>query len=360
MNRLAGLDRVRGAALLLMLVHHFTEWLGDDARAILPGWRWFAVSDVAAPAFAVAAGASLHLFVEKRRRGGVDGPALHADVLRRYGLLVPLGVLLGLVVFRNPLGFGVLEALGMGTLVAYALGRRLSPLALAPVAVAFLLADGVVARVVEGWDTASFGYRALHGTFPVATYVGFVLAGVVGAALLRGRDRPREAALVGFALAAVTCFMAAAGHVPDRYPAGLAFVVPSLAGTLLGYAALAACRPIRLVDEAACHTLGVYVTHHAVFLIARYGVPTLDPVLALSLAVVLALAFAAVAPLVPALPWSPRKGRAAPAGTGTYVAATASAAFLSSSSAADSPSARSTTSGTTSRQTTSPKSSEPM
>ena len=357
-GRLPGLDRVRGAALLLMLVHHFTEWLGDDAREILPGWRWFAVSDVAAPAFAVAAGASLHLFVEKRRRGGVDGAPLHADVLRRYGLLVPLGVVLGLVVFRNPFGFGVLEALGVGTLVAYVLDRRLPVGVLAPVAVAFLLADGVVARVVEGWDTASFGYRSLHGTFPVATYVGFVLTGVVGAALLRGRDRPREAALVGLGLAAATCFMAAAGHVPDRYPAGLAFVVPALAGTFLGYAALAAARPIRLVDEAACHTLGVYVTHHVVFLVARWWVPTLDPVAALASAVVLAVAFAAVAPLVPALPWSPRKGRAPR--PGTYVAATASAAFLSSSSAADRPSVRSQRSGTTSRQATRPKSSEPM
>jgi uncharacterized membrane protein len=56
--RLPGLDRLRGAALLLMLVHHLTSWLVGDAAEAVPGWRTFPVTAVAAPAFAVAAGAS--------------------------------------------------------------------------------------------------------------------------------------------------------------------------------------------------------------------------------------------------------------------------------------------------------------
>ena len=55
MPRLASLDRLRAAALTLMLLHHFTKWLAGDPRRILPGWEGFAFTDVCAPAFAAIA-----------------------------------------------------------------------------------------------------------------------------------------------------------------------------------------------------------------------------------------------------------------------------------------------------------------
>src|SRR3954453_3924769 len=88
-GRLPGLDRLRAAALLLMIVHHVVEWLAGDARQVLPGWRWFVVTDIAAPAFAVACGASLQLFVAGRRRRHSTGRVAR-EVARRYGLLVPI------------------------------------------------------------------------------------------------------------------------------------------------------------------------------------------------------------------------------------------------------------------------------
>jgi uncharacterized membrane protein len=363
-SRLVGLDRLRGAALLFMLVQHFTDWLAGDARRVLPGWRWFAVTDLAAPAFAVAAGASLQLFVATRRARGVDGAPLHTDVLRRYGLLIPLGAALGLVVFRNAWGFGVLEALGVGSLLAYIAGRRLSTAAIVPIAVVFLLADTVVGHLVAGWDRHTYAYHVLHGTFPVTTYTGFVLAGMLGAAALRGRDRPRAALITGLALAAATCFMAAAGAEPDRYPATAAFVVPALAGTCLVYAALAAWRPDRtlaLVDGASQHTLGVFVTHYAVLLAARWWLPDLSNAAGVAAALALTVLFAALAPRMPTLPWSPRKGSATRTTPPRNVVEgqPASAAFLSSSSASPRPWAMSQTPGTVSRQATSPKSIDP-
>ncbi len=356
-SRLVGLDRLRGAALLFMLVQHFTDWLAGDARRILPGWRWFVVTDLAAPAFAVAAGASLQLFVATRRAQGVDGAPLHTDVLRRYGLLIPIGAALGLVVFRNPWGFGVLEALGIGTLVAYVAGRRLSAVSIGAIAVVFLLADNVVAHLVTGWDRHTYAYHVLHGTFPVTTYTGFVLVGFVGAAALRGRDRPKAALVGGLALAAATCFMAAAGAVPDRYPATPAFVVPALSGTLLLYALVSRWSPGRLVEAASTHTLGVFVGHYAVLLAARWWLPDLPTAAGLAVALALTAAFALGAPLVPTLPWSLRKG---PTRTRTVTQPAAAAALVSSSSASPSPWAMSQTPGTVSRQATSPKSIDPM
>ena len=38
-GRILALDRLRGLALVAMVVHHMTEWLTGDARAILPGGR---------------------------------------------------------------------------------------------------------------------------------------------------------------------------------------------------------------------------------------------------------------------------------------------------------------------------------
>jgi peptidoglycan/LPS O-acetylase OafA/YrhL len=181
--------------------------------------------------------------------------------------------------------------------------------------------------------------------------------GFVGAAALRGRDRPKAALVGGLALAAATCFMAAAGAVPDRYPATPAFVVPALSGTLLLYALVSRWSPGRLVEAASTHTLGVFVGHYAVLLAARWWLPDLPTGAGLAVALALTAAFALGAPLVPTLPWSLRKG---PTRTRTVTQPAAAAALVSSSSASPSPWAMSQTPGTVSRQATSPKSIDPM
>src|SRR4051794_12552183 len=118
--RLPGLDRLRAAALLLMLVHHLTGWFVGPPRRYLPGWSGFIVTDVAAPAFVVAAGASAYLLVQSRRHRGIRWSQLHALFLRRYGLLIPIGVLLRLVAFNDVMDWGVLECIGVAVLVSYA------------------------------------------------------------------------------------------------------------------------------------------------------------------------------------------------------------------------------------------------
>ena len=306
--RLAGLDRLRAAALLLMVVQHVVEWLSGDARAVVPGWRWFIVTDLAAPAFAVAAGASLHLFLRTRRPS-------HRTVLRRYGLLVPIGVALGAVVFRHPTGFGVLECLGLACLVAYVLDLRLPPVAVALACLAALLADQVIALVLPDLARGSLVYRMLRGTFPLPAYVGFVLIGALGARALGERDRPAGALVLGGLLAAATALMAFTGDPPDRYPATPAFIVPGLAGTFLLYGALARLQVRatslagRLLQGAGAHTLGIFVAHYGVYLLLQWTGVRLAPAPALAAAVVTAAAFALVAPSIPALPWSPRRGR---------------------------------------------------
>jgi hypothetical protein len=311
------LDRLRGAALVAMLVHHLTGWLtGIDARDVLPGWPEFAVTDVAAPAFFVAAGMSVALFVRSRRGRGVTGGRIAAQILRRYGLLVPLGVGLRWILGRSPWGFGVLEALGVTVVVGAALAA-LVPGRLRWAAAAMVLVAGM-------WSTGQFtpgdpstAAEVVGGKFPVVIYVGFVLVGI--AAVSRGAyvDRRWVATATLLSLGAAIVLLAD-GIVPARYPGELPFVIPGLAGTVLVYALgqrrwPAWVAPLDgLLRPAAAHTLGIYLAHYVLFEVLRsQGINgSLPPAVAVPAAVLITLAFCLVAPRVPALPWSPRTGRA--------------------------------------------------
>ena len=68
MRRLPGLDRLRAAALLLMLFHHFTGWFHPgEARRILPGWEGFGDC--------LTCGSMRHVATEEERRRKARGVA---------------------------------------------------------------------------------------------------------------------------------------------------------------------------------------------------------------------------------------------------------------------------------------------
>jgi peptidoglycan/LPS O-acetylase OafA/YrhL len=311
-TRLVGLDRLRAGALLLMVVHHLVDWLVGSPEDVIPGWDGFLVTEVAAPAFAVAAGASAWTLRAKRCDDGVPAHRVTASLVRRYGLLVPIGITLLWVVTGNPFGWGVLETLGVAVLVAAIVAWALPDRVLAVAAVAAL----VLAPVVEHVASTRTGWLAdnvLAGRFPIALYAAFALAGMAGAHHLRGRDRPGVAAALSLALAGVAL---AGGLTPDRYPGDETFVVPGLALTLGLYALLTAAplpSPVaQLLDRAARHTFGIFLGHYVV----RVALDRLGgrdafgdaPRVGLALAIAGALTFAWLAPRVPQPPWSPRTG----------------------------------------------------
>jgi hypothetical protein len=301
-----------------MLVHHLVEWTTGDARAVLPGWRAFAVTDAAAVMFFVAAGASMALFVGSRRRRGLSSGHVGAQVLRRYGMLVPIGMALDWVLWRDPLMCGVLEVLGVTVVLGAALAavvpaRALPGLAATVVAVGVWSGRAVAGRA--GW----WASELIGGKFPLVTYLGFVLAGAAAVRCGWWADRQRVAAAAGAALLA-TLALLALGLVPDRYPGGLQFVVPGLAITIAVYA-LAQLRwgaaPAgldRVVRGAAAHTLGIFLAHYALYaLLRRAGVlGELPGRVAVPAAVVATVALCLLAPLVPQPAWALRTGRRGP------------------------------------------------
>jgi hypothetical protein len=317
--RSLALDRLRGLALVAMLVHHLTEWLSGDARAVLPGWPSFAFTDVAAIAFFCTAGASMALFTASRRRRGASRGAVAVEITRRYGLLVPIGVGLHWLLWRDPLSFGVLEALGVTVVLGAAVAAAV-PARLLPAAAAATLAAGVwserLADARHGW----LAEEVLGGTFPLVTYLGFVLVGVAAARTERLEDRHWVAAASVVATGAVLV-MAVEGMVPDRYPGDVPFVVPGLAGTVIVYflaqfrvpAALAGIDGI--VRRAGTRALGIFMTHYLLFgLLRGTGVThALDDGAAIAVALAITAALCVLAPYVPQPPWSPRTGRRRPA-----------------------------------------------
>jgi uncharacterized membrane protein len=315
-GRVLALDRLRGLALVAMVVHHLTDWLTGDARAVLPGWSSFSVTDVAAPAFFVAAGASASLFMAARRRRGVSRPRAAGEVLRRYGLLVPIGLAFDWLLWRHPTMFGVIEALGVtvvaGAALAVAVGPRLLPVLAAGTLVAGMLAEWA-ATGAGGW----WADEVVAGKFPAITYLGFVLVGMAAVSTGWFADRRWGLTAAAPTVAGVVVLLAL-GVTPDRYPGGPAFVVPGLAGTALVYA-LAQCGwptwlgPVdRLIQAAAAHTLGIFLAHYVVYyvLVDRTGLAgTVPGAVALPVSLLTAVVLAAAAPRLPQPPWSLRTGR---------------------------------------------------
>lgn len=320
MPRIAALDRLRGIALVGMLLHHVVAWLtATDGRDVLPGWDGFVLTDVAATAFFVAAGMSAALLVASRRRREVPPLRIAGLLLRRYGLLVPLGIGLRWVLGWNTDGFGVLEALGVTVLLATAVAAVL-PARLEPLAAVGLLAAGMQLERVLYERTDWLSAELLAGKFPLLTYVGFVLVGIAAVDSRRHQSRGWALAAVGVGGLAFVALLAA-GLEPDRYPGDLRFVIPGLAGTAVAYAVAQrtwsrVAAPVdSLVRSAAAHTLGIFLAHYILFEVGdRLGLtgPVSPPVAVLA-AVALTLFLCAVAPRVPPLPWSPRTGWRRPA-----------------------------------------------
>ncbi|HET6949839.1 MAG TPA: heparan-alpha-glucosaminide N-acetyltransferase domain-containing protein [Acidimicrobiales bacterium] len=317
-GRHAALDRLRGVALVLMLIHHLTDWLTGDARAVLPGWRSFVLTDVAAVAFFVAAGASLGLFVASRRRRGTSRARVAGQVLRRYGLLVPIGLALDWAFWRSPSMFGVLEALGVAVVLAAAVAAVV-PARHLPLAAVAALAAGVWSERVSVGHDAWLAREVIGGKFPLVTYLGFVLVGVAVARTgrLAGPRWTAGAAAIGVGASLV---LLVGGAVPARYPGDVPFIVPGLAGTAIVYGLAQARWPGRLdlldriVRQAAAHTLGVFVAHYVVYGVlrqqGRLGEAT--GAVAVPLAVAVTVALCLLAPRVPQPPWSLRTGRRRP------------------------------------------------
>jgi hypothetical protein len=183
-SRLAFLDGLRGAALLLMVVNHTARWWMDGPMTRSRYALIYLTLTLAAPTFLFLVGFCLPLAL---RGGAVPGlGALARRFVPRGARIVAAGLLLNLVVFRDgPVwAGGVLQTIGLGIIAMVpALWLLQWPAARAPLLLAAVA--GYVAFVVAfPWLTGFVAAHDLVGLllfydFPPWPWLSLVLVGLV-------------------------------------------------------------------------------------------------------------------------------------------------------------------------------------
>jgi len=180
-QRCAALDACRGGAVVAMLFANFVNVFLHEVPNVLAHNRGntFRLFDFPAPFFQFLSGVSLVLFLEMRRADGLTSGGSKLAAVRRFLVLIGLGVLLdGIGSLQLRPRWGVLQTLGLGGLVATVIAS-LPDLAVTAVTMCLL---------------ALFSGRyngEVHGS-PIAAiaFVPLTLAGVVlGRGLRAGRLR---------------------------------------------------------------------------------------------------------------------------------------------------------------------------
>ena len=283
-GRWPSLDVFRGLALCFMIVHHFLDWSGGEGRRRLPGFEGFALTDLAAPAFALGLGAAGYLVGLQVRPAGAAlrwGRARRA--LRRYGEVLALGLAIDVAVGGGVDGGGVLltlATLGVTVSALSAAGVR-QPAAWWGLAGLAVLAAVPVAQA----DAVGVLPRLWAGPFSVVVYGTFAAAGAGLAAAARGRGEGsvpllRAAGLV--VVAGTAAWLVAPGAVapaglwpPARHPGHLGFTMWGLAGSLLLWAITrsilsSTTRVGAGLARAGQRTLLVFGAHYVVKLVLQH------------------------------------------------------------------------------------------
>ena len=282
--RWPSLDVFRGLALCFMVFHHFFDWTGGEGRRRLPGFEAFALTDLAAPAFALGLGAAGYLVgLQIRPQGASLRWGRAGRAVRRYGEVLALGLVIDLAVGGGIDGGGVLltlAALGVAVSALSAAGVRQPAVWWGLAAVAVLAAVPVAQADVVGVLP-----RLWAGPFSVVVYGTFAAAGAGLAAAARGRGEEAipllpTAGLV--VLAGTVAWLVAPGAVapeglwpPARHPGHLGFTMWGLAGSLVLWAITRSVLSptTRLgagLARAGQRTLLVFGAHYVVKLVLQH------------------------------------------------------------------------------------------
>ncbi len=211
-SRLAFLDGLRGAALILMVVNHTARWW-IEARMTVGRYALIYVTlTLAAPIFLFLVGFCLPLSRARTSGAAESLGGLARRLVPRGARIVAAGVMLNLIVFPDDsiLSGGVLQTIGL-TIIAmvpamWLLRFRWAPWVLLPVAIAgyvgFVAAFPALTGFVQRHPLVGL---VLFYDFPPWPWVSLVLLGLVlGSAWLDAHRRSPEAGARWLTVAAVS------------------------------------------------------------------------------------------------------------------------------------------------------------
>ena len=267
-----GLDRLKGLALWMMVIHHVMGWATgpEEVRRLLPGLPTMAVTDLAVPSFALALGAGAHVVgLRLRRRRGTGALA----VGRRWVVVAACGLALGLAFDGRIDRISILEILALcgATVTVAALLLRPGALGWGLLAALATVAAGPISTAA-GATESGWWFRLAGDKFPVVTYLALAAWGAAAAALLRRGERTGLLARLALFAALGTAMVAAAGGWPPRrYPGDAAFILLGVAASLSLWALLALPAferrlgaVARGLEVAGRRSLIVFVAHYAI------------------------------------------------------------------------------------------------
>lgn len=283
-GRWPSLDALRGIALFAMVAHHLAEWGSRGVRHRWIGFEGFAVTDLAAPMFALGLGSAAYL-VGTRVVVSAHPVRVVWSVVGKWIKVLLVAMALELGVQGRLDGGGVLYTLfviGLLTTGLVAAGLR-SPWAWWAIAA---VCAGAAGPVQDGAPPAESALEQLWtGGFALTTYLAFAAAGAaVVAAAGRGGEaalplwRSAAAVLAGGTLLSLLVPATAPEGLwpPSRHPGDLAYTVWGTAATLAVWGVLrAVLRPGAITDglaRAGQRTLLVFGAHYCIkIVVGRAG-----------------------------------------------------------------------------------------
>lgn len=185
-RRVAFVDAARGVAVGGMLIANMVNVFLRDIPSVLQhnvgdSLRMF---DFPSPAFQLLVGVSLTLFLRGRHAAGRTTRQAQLDAVRRFALLIGLGMVLdGVGALSLAPHWGVLQTLGMGGAVAILLVDAPIGVCLAVIAVLLAVFSGFGNGVVHGSPEGALAFvpltlagvvvgRAVGGAAPTPEFVG--------------------------------------------------------------------------------------------------------------------------------------------------------------------------------------------
>ena len=246
-RRLASLDACRGIAVVGMLVANLVNVCLHDVPGVLTHnyGNTLRAFDLPAPLFQFLVGVSLPLFLAQRRRNGRSEREAGLDAIRRFALLIGLGILLdGAGAMSLVPRWGVLQTLGLGGIIATGF-----------IGLPRWVMVGVILQLLAFFSGAANGLVHARPDAALA-FVPLTLAGLFVGDALAGEDGPRVAAQRATWMAACAFVLAAglyAAGIPFNKMLGTSSFVALATGVSAAVVALAA----RL--EEAGHTFPAWL-----------------------------------------------------------------------------------------------------
>jgi uncharacterized membrane protein len=190
-SRLKSIDAVRGLAVVLMLLHHFTEYLMFNALNSAIFIIIFVVTRLSAPLFLVVTGISMILSADRRAERQKSGE-ISAHFLKRGVLLIAAGFAINIIIMDFT-SLNILYTLGLSSILFSSLIVKPNQWNNFRSLVVILLITGAV------YTSKNFENVFSSFDFPLFPWIIFVAYGIIlGTGITAYKKTEKKQLLVGY------------------------------------------------------------------------------------------------------------------------------------------------------------------